>query len=67
MVAGCNFPNCPRATLVEASERDYRLILTNDATSRLHDVGRTEMTGVGVNLLSVQAITGALHAASPAR
>lgn len=60
VVAGCNFPNCPRATLVEASERDYRLVLADDAVSRLHDVGRTEMTGIGVNLLPVQTITGAL-------
>ena len=27
IVAGCNLPNCPRATLVEASERDYRTVL----------------------------------------
>ncbi|MBB5782633.1 cysteine hydrolase family protein [Nonomuraea jabiensis] len=61
VVAGCNFPNCPRATLVEASERDYRLVLADDATSRLHDVGRTEMTGIGVALLPAEAIAGALH------
>ncbi|MBT2234177.1 cysteine hydrolase family protein [Nonomuraea sp. NEAU-A123] len=67
VVAGCNFPNCPRATLIEASERDYRLVLADDAISRLHDVGRTEITGIGVNLRSVQAITGALHNASLSR
>ncbi|GIH25780.1 hypothetical isochorismatase hydrolase [Acrocarpospora phusangensis] len=61
VVAGCNFPNCPRATLVEASERDYRLVLAEDATSRLHDTGRAEMAGIGVNLLSVSAVTGALE------
>ncbi|MFF4618818.1 cysteine hydrolase family protein [Nonomuraea jabiensis] len=61
VVAGCNFPNCPRATLVEAGERDYRLVLADDATSRLDDVGRTEMTGIGVTLVPAEAITGALH------
>ncbi|MFI7135564.1 cysteine hydrolase family protein [Nonomuraea sp. NPDC050153] len=61
VVAGCNFPNCPRATLVEASERDYRLVLAGDATSRLHEVGRTEMTGIGVTLLPAQAIIAALR------
>src|SRR5260221_6065838 len=28
---GCNFPNCPRAALVEASERDFRVVLVCDA------------------------------------
>jgi nicotinamidase-related amidase len=64
VVAGCNFPNCPRATLVEGSERDYRLVLADDAVSRLHDIGRTEMTGIGVNLLPVKEITTALPATS---
>ena len=26
VVAGCNLPNCPRATLFEASERDFRTV-----------------------------------------
>src|SRR5205814_1216472 len=25
--AGCNFPNCPRTSIYEASERDFRLVL----------------------------------------
>ncbi|WP_356948361.1 cysteine hydrolase family protein [Mycolicibacterium fortuitum] len=33
-VAGCNLPNCPRATLFDASERDYRTVLVTDATSQ---------------------------------
>lgn len=60
VVAGCNFPNCPRATLIEGSERDYRLVLADDATSRIHDAGRTEVAGIGVNVLAVQTITDAL-------
>jgi nicotinamidase-related amidase len=48
VVAGCNLPNCPRATLFDASERDYRSVLVTDATSqatpqRLHDL---ELIGV---------------------
>ncbi|MBB4919764.1 cysteine hydrolase family protein [Streptosporangium saharense] len=60
VVAGCNFPNCPRATLVEASERDYRVVLAEDAVSGLHDIGRAEVTGIGVGLRSVQDITASL-------
>lgn len=61
VVAGCNFPNCPRATLVEASERDYRLVLAGDAVSRLTDTGRDEIAGLGVTLADTGAIADALR------
>src|SRR5690606_10907930 len=32
VVSGCNLPNCPRATLCDASERDFRAVLVSDAT-----------------------------------
>ena len=32
IIAGCNFPNCPRTTIYEASERDYRIAFAPDAT-----------------------------------
>ncbi len=28
VVCGCNFPNCPRTTIYEASERDFRIVLS---------------------------------------
>lgn len=31
--AGCNFPNCPRTSVMEASERDFRIVLVRDAVS----------------------------------
>lgn len=31
--AGCNFPNCPRKSIYEASERDFRIVLVSDALS----------------------------------
>ncbi|REJ06238.1 cysteine hydrolase [Microbacterium bovistercoris] len=34
IVAGCNLPNCPRATLFDASERDFRAAVIADATSQ---------------------------------
>src|SRR5262249_39665326 len=50
VVAGCNYPNCPRTSIYEASERDYRVVLIEDAVSGLYEIGRTEMTNIGVRL-----------------
>ncbi|GKS10270.1 hypothetical isochorismatase hydrolase [Paenibacillus chitinolyticus] len=30
---GCNFPNCPRTSMYEASERDFKAIMVEDAIS----------------------------------
>jgi nicotinamidase-related amidase len=50
---GCNFPNCPRASLYEASERDYRLALLVDATSKFSPGAKPELEGLGVNVWTV--------------
>lgn len=50
--AGCNFPNCPRTSIYEASERDFRVGLVDDAVSGLYDRGRDEMRTIGVQVLS---------------
>jgi nicotinamidase-related amidase len=60
VVAGCNFPNCPRATLVEASERDYRLVAVTDAISGVHDRGLTEIAGIGVQLMGSDEVVTTL-------
>jgi nicotinamidase-related amidase len=49
--AGCNFPNCPRTSIYEASERDFRIVLVEDAVSGLYDRSREEMRNIGVVLL----------------
>lgn len=46
--AGCNFPNCPRASIVEASERDFRVVVVSDAVSGFDERGDREMTNIGV-------------------
>ncbi|OBF46293.1 cysteine hydrolase [Mycobacterium sp. 852002-50816_SCH5313054-b] len=51
--AGCNFPNCPRTSIYEASERDFRLVLVSDAISGLYERGVAECRAIGVNVLSV--------------
>lgn len=60
VVAGCNFPNCPRASIYEASERDYRIVLVDDAISGLYDLGRTEMVNIGASLFSTGRIAAAM-------
>jgi nicotinamidase-related amidase len=47
---GCNFPNCPRATIYEASERDYRIVLVEDAVSAIYEEGKNELRRIGVRL-----------------
>ena len=59
-VAGCNFPNCPRTTLYEASERDFRLVLAEDALSGLYDIGNKEMKNIGVHPMTTQEIISRL-------
>jgi nicotinamidase-related amidase len=50
VVCGCNFPNCPRTTIFEASERDYRLVFVPDATSGVYERGIEELEYIGVTV-----------------
>jgi nicotinamidase-related amidase len=54
--SGCNFPNCPRTSIYEASERDYRIILVSDAVSGWYERGREEMINIGVLLLETKRL-----------
>ncbi|WP_342744740.1 cysteine hydrolase family protein [Mycolicibacterium vulneris] len=56
VIAGCNYPNCPRTSIYEASERDYRVVLVEDAVSGLYDRGRTEMINIGVTLHRAESV-----------
>lgn len=51
IVCGCNFPNCPRTTIYEASERDYRSVLVSDATSGVYGRGLDELANIGVGVM----------------
>jgi nicotinamidase-related amidase len=62
VVAGCNFPNCPRTSIYEASERDYRIVLVADAVSGLYERGRAEMTNIGVTLSGADTVIEAVGA-----
>ena len=59
--AGCNLPNCPRASIVEAHERDYRVVLATDAISQASDQGFREVAGLGTVLISTDDIIAALR------
>jgi len=52
VICGCNFPNCPRTTVYEASERDFRVVLISDATSNIYERGLQELENIGVELMT---------------
>ncbi len=60
VVAGCNLPNCPRATLFDASERDFRAVLVPDATSQTTPERLSDLALIGVQLLGTGQVTAAL-------
>lgn len=48
---GCNFPNCPRTSIYEASERDFKVVMAVDAISGVYEKGIAEMSNIGVSVL----------------
>jgi nicotinamidase-related amidase len=57
---GCNFPNCPRTSIYEASERDYKIVLAEDALSGLYDRGKSELINIGVIVENTRSILDTL-------
>jgi nicotinamidase-related amidase len=62
---GCNLPNCPRASIIEAHERDFRVVLATDATSQAGDQGLREIAGIGTVLMSASEIGDAVLSPPP--
>jgi nicotinamidase-related amidase len=60
VICGCNFPNCPRTTVYEASERDFRVVLIKDATSEVYEKGLQELENIGVELMTSDDCVAAL-------
>jgi nicotinamidase-related amidase len=60
VICGCNFPNCPRTTVYEASERDFRVVLIKDATSNVYERGLHELDKIGVELMTSDDCIAAL-------
>lgn len=59
---GCNFPNCPRTSIYEASERDFRIVLIEDAISGLYDQGKKEMKNISVSLCDTELVSSIILA-----
>ncbi|MFE3293092.1 cysteine hydrolase family protein [Rhodococcus sp. NPDC059234] len=47
VLAGCNYPNCPRATVFGASERDLRVLIASDAISGVDERHLDEAGRIG--------------------
>jgi nicotinamidase-related amidase len=62
IIAGCNFPNCPRTTIYEASERDFRIVLAQDATSQTYEKGLEELNSIDVSIMDTDTCIGWLSA-----
>jgi nicotinamidase-related amidase len=62
--AGCNFPNCPRTSIYEAGERDFRVVLVRDAISGLYKRGEQELANIGVHVMGSDEASSALSAAA---
>jgi nicotinamidase-related amidase len=57
---GANFPNCPRASIYEASERDFRIVVARDGISGLYERGEQELQRIGVHVLDAAAVVAAV-------
>jgi len=49
-IAGCNFPNCPRTTIYEASERDYKVSIIPSTISGIYERGIKELQHIGIHV-----------------
>lgn len=53
VIAGCNYPNCPRSTVYDATARDFRTVFVADATSGTYEQGMRELANIGVNVVDM--------------
>ncbi len=63
--AGCNFPNCPRTSIYQASERDFRIVVAVDAISGVYPRGIEELQGIDACVLPTSDIVSRLERAVP--
>lgn len=58
---GCNFPNCPRTSIYQASERDFRVVMVEDAISGVYDKGIREIQNIGVKVIRTDELIKELN------
>lgn len=56
VIGGFNFPNCPRSTIYEASERDFRIAALKRGISHIYGKGMEELENIHVSFLSLSEI-----------
>ena len=56
LFTGCNFPNCPRTSIYEASERDFRVVVVEDAISGIYERGKEELRNIGVTIMKAENV-----------
>lgn len=61
VLAGCNYPNCPRSTLVDATERDLRTVAVRDAISGWTADADHEMPGMGIVCLGADEVVASIR------
>ena len=60
VIAGCNYPNCVRATVYEASARDFRVVAITDGISNFTEHGWAELGSIGINILGTADVIAGL-------
>ena len=58
---GCNFPNCPRASIYDASARDFRVVAVEDAISGFRERDRGELLNIGVSVATTEEVVRAVE------
>jgi nicotinamidase-related amidase len=61
VVCGFNFPNCPRTTIYEATERDFRVVMVQDGVSGLYERGIGEIRNIGVAVMTAEEVAAAVR------
>lgn len=56
LIAGCNLPNCPRATLFDATERDLRAGIATDAVSQATPERLSDLALIGVQQVTTREV-----------
>ncbi|MDQ0381707.1 cysteine hydrolase family protein [Amycolatopsis thermophila] len=67
VVTGANYPNCPRSTLIEATELDFRTVAVRDAISGWADAADRELAGLGIACLPEAEVLSGLAGVTACR
>ncbi len=56
VICGCNYPNCPRTSVYQASERDFRIVVAVDAISGIGPADISGLEKIGVTCIPSEDI-----------